>query len=119
VMKNIKKRASSREGHFPKTLFALFQCKIADDDGSRDLLSRSQMHINERDEVALVAQQRRRQKPRCVSLCLFIVTSSVAVARIYREDPPRVAASCNRLALSLSKRIRYGVIVKINGKRRS
>jgi hypothetical protein len=119
VMKNIKKRASSREGHFPKTLFALFQCKIADDDGSRDLLSRSQMHINERDEVALVAQQRRRQKPRCISLCLVIVTSSVAVARIYREDPPRVAASYNRLALSLSKRIRYGVIVKINGKKRS
>jgi hypothetical protein len=77
------------------------------------------MHINERDEVALVAHQRRRQKPRCVSLCLFIVTSSVAVTRIYREDPPRVAASCNRLALSLSKRIRYGVIIKINGKRMS
>jgi ribosomal protein L20A (L18A) len=40
---------------FPKTLFALSRCRITEDDGSRDLLSRSQMHIDERDEVALAA----------------------------------------------------------------
>jgi hypothetical protein len=43
----------------------------------------------------------------------------VAAARIYREDPPRVTASRNRLGLSLSKRIRHGLVAKINGKMRS
>jgi hypothetical protein len=66
VMKNLDKRASSRKDRFPKTLFALFQCKITGDDGSRDLLSQWQMHVNERDEVALTTQQRRRRKPRCI-----------------------------------------------------
>jgi hypothetical protein len=47
---------------FPKTLFTLFRCRITDDDGFEDLLSRSQMHVDERDEVALAAQQLRRQK---------------------------------------------------------
>jgi hypothetical protein len=42
------------------------------------------MHVDERDEVALTAQQWRRQKP-----------SSVAAARIYREDPPRITMPCN------------------------
>jgi hypothetical protein len=37
---------------------------------------------------------------------------------IYREDLPRVTTSCNQLDLSLSKRIRHGLIAKINGKRR-
>jgi hypothetical protein len=54
-MKNLKKRASSREVCFSKTLFALSRCRIAEDDGSGDLLSQSQMHIDERDEVALAA----------------------------------------------------------------
>jgi hypothetical protein len=50
---------------------------------------------------------------------LFIVASSVAAARcIYREDLPRVTTSRNRLGLSLSKRIRHRLVVKINGKRR-
>jgi hypothetical protein len=40
---------------FPKTLFALSRCRITEDDGFRDLLSRSQMHIDERDEVASAA----------------------------------------------------------------
>jgi hypothetical protein len=46
-------------------------------------------------------------------------TRSVTAACIYRKDPPMVTASRNRLALSLSKRIRHGPVVKINGKRRS
>jgi hypothetical protein len=54
-MKNLKKRASSREVRFSKTLFALSRCRIAEDDGSGDLLSQSQMHIDERDEIALAA----------------------------------------------------------------
>jgi hypothetical protein len=52
-MKNLKKRASSREDRFPKILFALSRCRIAKDDDFGDMLSRSQMHIDERDEVAL------------------------------------------------------------------
>jgi hypothetical protein len=57
VVKNLMKRASSCEDRFPKTLFILSRCRIAEDDDSGDLLSRSQMHVDERDEVALVAQQ--------------------------------------------------------------
>jgi hypothetical protein len=49
---------------------------------------------------------------------LFVGTSSVAAARNYREDPPRVTVSHNQLGLSLSKRIRYRVVAKINGKKR-
>jgi hypothetical protein len=64
VVKNLKKRASSRENHFPKTLFTLSQCRITEDDGPGDLLSQSQMHVDERDEVTLAAQQRR--KTRCI-----------------------------------------------------
>jgi hypothetical protein len=61
VVKNLIKRASSYEDRFPKTLFALSRCRIADDDSSGELLSRSQMHIDERDEVASTAQQQKRQ----------------------------------------------------------
>jgi hypothetical protein len=56
---------------------------------------------------------------------LFVVANSVAAARIYREDLPRVAAariyredlprvivSRNRLGLSLSKYIRHRLIAK-------
>jgi hypothetical protein len=85
VMKNLKKRASSREDRFPKTLFALFRCRITEDDGSEDLLSRSRMHVDERNELALAAQQWRRRKLRCVGSWLFIVTSFVVAALIYRE----------------------------------
>jgi hypothetical protein len=120
VMKNLKKRASNYEDRFPKTLFVLSWCRIAQDNSFEDPLSRSQMHIDECDEVDLAAQQWRRQKPRCIGgLWFFIVFHSVAVARIYMEDPSRVTTSCNRLALSLSKRIRHGLIANINGKRKS
>jgi hypothetical protein len=34
---------------------------LAEDDGSGDLLSRSQMHVDERDEVASAAQQQKRR----------------------------------------------------------
>jgi hypothetical protein len=73
VMKNLKKRASSHEDRFPKTLFTLSQCRIAEDDGSKDLLSQLQMHIDERDEVALVVQQRRRRETRCVGDSWFLI----------------------------------------------
>jgi hypothetical protein len=36
-------------------LFALSRYRIAEDDDSEDLLSRSQMHVDERDELASVA----------------------------------------------------------------
>jgi hypothetical protein len=102
MMKNLKKRASSHEDRFPKVLFVLYRCRIAEDDGSRDLLSRLQMHIDERDEVALALQQWRRQKPRCVGgSWFFVVTSSVVATRICREDTPMVTVSHNRLGLSL------------------
>jgi hypothetical protein len=55
VVNNLMKRASSREDRFPKILFALSRCRIAEDDGFRDLLSRLQMHVDGRDEVALAA----------------------------------------------------------------
>jgi hypothetical protein len=47
---------------------------------------------------------------------LFVVTSSVAVAHIYREDPLRVIVSRNGLGLSIKHR--HGLIVKINRKRK-
>jgi hypothetical protein len=54
------------------------------------------MHVDERDEVALVAQQ---QKQRNLDALVFFVVvrvaTTVAAARIYREDPPRVTASHN------------------------
>jgi hypothetical protein len=57
MMKNMKKQASSREDCFLKTILGLSPCRTTEDDGSRDLLSRSHMHVDEWDEVALVAQQ--------------------------------------------------------------
>jgi hypothetical protein len=51
MMRNLKKRASSHDDHFLKILFTLSRCRIAEDNGSGDLLSRSQMHIDERDKV--------------------------------------------------------------------
>jgi hypothetical protein len=94
VIKNLKKWANSHEDHFPKTLFALSRCKIIENDGSGDLLSQLWMHINEWDEVALVAQQRRKWKTRCEGTSwLFIVAHFMAVTCIYREDLPRVTTS--------------------------
>jgi hypothetical protein len=86
---------------------------IDEDDGSRDLLSRLQMHIDEWNEVALVTQQQRRRKNRCVGgSWLFVVASFMVAAHIYREDLPRVTAFRNRLDLSLSKRIKYELVAK-------
>jgi hypothetical protein len=68
MVKNLMKRASSHKDRFPKTLFALSRCMIAEDNGSGDLLSRSQMHINERDKVASTAQK---QKRRNLDVLLF------------------------------------------------
>jgi hypothetical protein len=56
VVKYLKKRVSSREDRFLKTLFTLSRCRIVEDDGSEDLLSRSQMHVDERDEKVLASQ---------------------------------------------------------------
>jgi hypothetical protein len=95
MMKNLRKQMSNHEDHFSKTLFALFWCRIAEDDGSGDLLSRLRMHVDEQDEVALTAQQWKRRKPICIGSWLFVVTSSMVTARIYREDPPRVTSSHN------------------------
>jgi hypothetical protein len=44
----------------PKTLFTLSQCRIAENDGFGDLLTRSQMHVDERGEEVLAMQQRMR-----------------------------------------------------------
>jgi hypothetical protein len=119
MVKNLMKRTSSRENHFSKILFTVSRCRITEDDGSGDLLSRLQMHVDERDEVASAAQE---QNQRNLDALVFFVVVHVATAmvaiRIYRKDPPSVTASRNRLGLSLSKRIRHGLIAKLNGKRR-
>jgi hypothetical protein len=60
VLKNLKKRVSSHEDRFPKTLFALSRCRIAEDDSFKDLLSQPQMHVDEQDEEVLATQQRLR-----------------------------------------------------------
>jgi hypothetical protein len=64
VVKNLKKQVSSSEDRFPKMLFTLSRCRIAEKDGFGDLLSRSQMHVDKWDEVVLAAQQQRRQETR-------------------------------------------------------
>jgi hypothetical protein len=69
VVNNLTNLASSHEDWFPKTIFALSRCRIAEDDSFGDLLSRSQMHIDEWDEVVLAAQQQLRLRPRCVGVC--------------------------------------------------
>jgi hypothetical protein len=92
---------SSREDHFSKTLFTLSRCRIIEDDGSRDLLSQSQVHAGDQDEVDLATQQRRRW--RCswdygwFLFCLFCM----AVVRIYREKPHRVNTFHNWLSFHI------------------
>jgi hypothetical protein len=103
-----------------RNLIHLSQCRIAEDHDSGDLLFRSQMHVDEQDEVAPAAQQQKRRNLDALVFCdCLCVTISVAATRIYREDAPRITASRNRLGLSLSKRIRQGLVTKINGKMRS
>jgi hypothetical protein len=60
IVTNLKNRSSSSVERFPKTLFTLSQYRITEDNSSGDLLSQSQMHIDDRDEVALVTQHWRR-----------------------------------------------------------
>jgi hypothetical protein len=117
VVKNLMKQVSNREDCFSKTLFTLSRCRVAEDNGFGDLLSRSQMHVDERSEVALTAQRQRNLDALVTRGCSCVATS-VAATRIYREDLPRVTTSCNRLGLSLSKRIRHELVEKINGTRR-
>jgi hypothetical protein len=96
VMKNLMKRASSYEGRFPKTLFILSRCRITEDDGSGDMLSRSQMHVDEQDEVgSATQQQKRRNLDALMTHGCSCVATSMAAARIYREHLPRVIASHN------------------------
>jgi hypothetical protein len=40
-----------------KTLFNLFRYRIVEDDGSRDLLSQSQLHTDDWDKADLAAYQ--------------------------------------------------------------
>jgi hypothetical protein len=78
------------------------------------------MHVDEWVEVVLAAHQRRRRKPDCIGdSWLFVVTSSMVTARIFRKDPPRITASRNQLVLSLLKRIRHRLVAIINNKRKS
>jgi hypothetical protein len=60
VVKNLMKRANSHEDRFLEILFILSWCKIIEDNGSGDLLSRLEMHVDERDEVASTVQQQKR-----------------------------------------------------------
>jgi hypothetical protein len=55
-MLNLEKQIDQLWRSLPKTLFALSQWWVAESNGSRDLLSWSQMHIDERDEVVLAMQ---------------------------------------------------------------
>jgi hypothetical protein len=43
---------SSHEDRFLKILFALSRCRITEDDGFGDLLTRSQVYVDEQGEVA-------------------------------------------------------------------
>jgi hypothetical protein len=60
MMINLEKQSSSHVERFPKTLFALSQCRIAKYNGFRDMLSWSQMHVDDQDEIGLAALQQRR-----------------------------------------------------------
>jgi hypothetical protein len=119
VVENLMKRVSSHEYRFLKTLFILSWCRIAEDDGSGDMLSRSHMHVDEQDEVVSTAQQQKRWN--LDALVFFVavrVTTTMVATHIYREDLPRVTTFRNWLCLSLSKYIRHRLIAKLNGKRR-
>jgi hypothetical protein len=60
------------------------------------------MHVDERDKVALAAQQQKRRNLDVLVLYMAVcVTTSMAAARIYRENLPKVITSHNRLCLCL------------------
>jgi hypothetical protein len=56
---------------------------IAEDDGSEDLLSQSQMHIGKRDEVASVAQQQKRQNLNALMFLWLFVCCYFCGGRTY------------------------------------
>jgi hypothetical protein len=61
MVKNLKKQMSSHEDRFPKSLFVLSRSRIAENESYEDMLSRSQMHVDGWDEVALAAQHQKRR----------------------------------------------------------
>jgi hypothetical protein len=83
VVKNFTKRASSREDRFLKTLFALARCRIDKYGGSKDLLSRSQMHVDKQDEVASAAQQQKQQNLNALVFSWLFVCCYFHGGRIY------------------------------------
>jgi hypothetical protein len=99
-MKNLTKRASSHVERFPKTLFTLSRCRIAEDDGSGDLLFQLQEHAGDRDEVVLAAQQRRRRNARGIRVGWDNIFYAAA-GHIYSGKPSRVKVSRNRLDLHI------------------
>jgi hypothetical protein len=80
---------------FPKTLFTLSCCRITEDDGFGDLVSRSQVHANNRDEADLVHSKRKMQKSRCVceimGWCFFVWWSYIFIeeSRLWLRRPIR------------------------------
>jgi hypothetical protein len=85
MVKNLMKRVSSRKDRFPKPLFALSRCWSAEDDGSGDLLSRSQMHVDEWDEVASAAQQQK-----LWNLDMLVCFVAICVLLLLSGSLPRV-----------------------------
>jgi hypothetical protein len=60
VLMNFKKQSSNYVECFPKTLFAPSLCKITKNDGFGDLLSQSDMRVDDQDEEILEVQHQRR-----------------------------------------------------------
>jgi hypothetical protein len=56
MIKNLTKRSSCHRT-LTKNLIRPLLCRIGEGNSSRDLLSWSQVHIDDRDEADLVAQQ--------------------------------------------------------------
>jgi hypothetical protein len=119
MMKNLKKRASCRKHRLPKNLIR----RLPVQDHWGRWLRRSALPIadahRQTEWISLGGVAAEEVKPRCVDgSWLFVVAHFVVATCTYREDPPRVTVSDNQLGLSLSKCIRHGLIVKINGKRK-
>jgi hypothetical protein len=70
----------------PKNLSDLFWCMIAEDDSSRDMLSRLHVHTDNRDDVDFPAQLAKEAKPRCIHGIVLVVLICVAVIHIVEEN---------------------------------